>query len=135
MNRARRLGQEYPQTLLGQMVSSGTLDIAGIQQAVNQGDNHAIHIIEEAGHHLGLALVNLTHVINPQKIILGSPVLDLNGRLLDHILSTVDEHILPHLAGKTEITVSQLDKDAILMGATAVLLERSLNLWQGWRPR
>lgn len=58
------------------------LDAQDVLQAVEQGDELATRIWEEMCRYLGLAAVNLQHVVNPELIVFAGGLINAGDRLL-----------------------------------------------------
>lgn len=88
-----------------------------------EGNEHCIKLLEELGETIGVALTNLIHIINPEKIVLGGGVTNSEQFILPAIRRTVDKWSLTPDAKRTEIVVSKFGDDATIIGAVALLLE------------
>src|SRR5690625_1486113 len=87
------------------------------------GNQDCIKLLEELGETIGVALTNLIHIINPEKIVLGGGVTNSEQFILPAIRRTVDKWSLTPDAKRTEIVVSKFGDDATIIGAVALLLE------------
>jgi len=89
-------------------------------------------LFRSPGTYLGLALTTVVHVINPGRIILGGSLIRLGDDFITQVRRTVNEHVLPQLADRLDIVLSELDDKMVVLGAGALLLERELDLWQSY---
>ncbi|MGB3161794.1 ROK family transcriptional regulator [Carnobacterium sp.] len=82
-----------------------------------------IDILEETGQLIGIGVVNLIHLLNPNKIVLGGGVLNSAEFLMKDIRQTIQERALTEKARmNTVIEVSLLGKNSTILGAAALLL-------------
>ena len=88
----------------------------------NSGKEGYIRVLQETGEIIGIGLTNLIHLINPRKIVLGGGVMKSEKFLLPVIKQTIDQRVLTPGAKQTEVVVTNLGKDATLLGAVALLL-------------
>lgn len=104
--------------------SSGT-DIAEIRSgaladSVKKGDKAVKRLIEEAATVLGYAVVNIVHVLCPDKIILGGGLVEaMEELLLDHIREVANECVMPVYKNRFKIVAAKLGDDAGVMGSAA----------------
>jgi len=96
-----------------------------IIDAAKKGDKFAIEILSDAGYHIGRGLAVLIHLLNPEIIILSGRGSRAGKLWQAPIQQALNEHCIPRLAVGTEIQVSQLGHDAELIGAAALVMERS----------
>lgn len=70
------------------------IDGKAVGHAALLGDKIALEVVQEAGYWLGLGLVNIIHMFNPQAIILGGSVSQLGDILLIPAKRTIEKYIL-----------------------------------------
>jgi N-acetylglucosamine repressor len=127
-NHARRIAQECPDSLLNKFSRNGDIDLAVIREAVEQEDTQALQLIESTGVHLGQALILAITLLNPARVILTGRLLQLGDPFVREVRRTVEGRAVPYIASHTEIALTQLGDEAILLGAGAMLLEKTLGL-------
>src|SRR5690625_2807002 len=88
-----------------------------------EGNEHCIKILEELGETIGVALTNLIHIINPEKIVLVGGVTNSEQFIMPAIGRKDDKRSLTPDAKRTDIVVSKFGDDATIIGAVALLLE------------
>jgi len=86
------------------------------------GDENCVRVLEETGDIIGIALTNLIHVMNPEKIVLGGGALKAERFLMPRIKQAIENRALTPDAKQTTITVSDLGDDATLLGAISLFL-------------
>ncbi|ULQ51499.1 ROK family protein [Flavihumibacter fluvii] len=94
-----------------------------IINAALKGDQFAIEILSHAGYNIGRGIAILVHLLNPESIVLSGRG-SIGGKLwLTPIQQALNEHCIPKIAEKMEISISPLGNDAELIGAAALVME------------
>ena len=96
-----------------------------VTDAARHGDELALEVLTEAATYIGLGLVNLIHILEPQRILLGGGVSQAGELLFEPIRQTVHDRVMSPVFRGVEIQPAALGKDVGLMGAVAWVLERS----------
>jgi glucokinase len=92
-----------------------------ISEAASKGDILAIHALERAGTHLGLALATFVHIFNPSVVIFGGGVSFSGKFLLDPVKASLEKHVMDKsYLNNLLITNAELGDNAGLMGALAL---------------
>ncbi|GAC1636379.1 MAG: ROK family protein [Ktedonobacteraceae bacterium] len=89
--------------------------------AAEAGIPLACEIIATAAEALGIGLVNIIHIFNPEKIILGGGVTQMGALLLDPTLHIVGERTMAVPRKAAHIVLAQLGHDVGLVGAGALI--------------
>lgn len=98
-----------------------------VYEAVLNGKDSLKKVFHDTGMLIGVGLTNLIHVMNPKLIVLGGGVMNAEEMLLPSVHETIANLALTPEAKETEVVVSQLKKDATLLGATALVLVEIFN--------
>jgi predicted NBD/HSP70 family sugar kinase len=94
-----------------------------IIEASWRGDKVAMDAIAEIGRRLGLALVNLVHLIDPEIIIIGGS-LAMAGNVLTHsIYNTLRESAMHAFREDLRLELSGMGQDACLAGCHAMVMK------------
>lgn len=93
-----------------------------LYQLALQGDKDCIHMLEDTGSIIGIGLINLVHVINPDIIILGGGVSKAEKFILPSIEKVIHERGLTQEARETKVVTTSLGDDATSLGAVSLLL-------------
>jgi glucokinase len=94
------------------------LDGKAVGEAAAQGDALALVVIRDAGRWLGLGLVALVHLFNPQVIVIGGSVVNLGDLIFDPARQTLAEYLIdPAFNAPDLLRVAQLGDDVCLFGA------------------
>ena len=119
--------------ILGDEVPSITKDLAGgdldrisfdiVVQAARLGDSVALEALQDVGKYLGIGVVNLVNIFNPELIVLGGALSLANEFLLPVIRGTVCESALKPPCENIHFEASAHGADACVMGAVALVLD------------
>lgn len=92
-----------------------------VTELAYQGDEASRQLLVEAGVAMGVGIVNLAHLFNPQRVILGGGV-SLNAGPLwwDAIRETVKVRTMASCQQGLEIVAAGLGDDAGLLGGVAI---------------
>ena len=101
----------------------GNLTPKIIYEAALKGDKFAIQIIQKTGYYLGLGLVNLVNLLNPEVIVIGGDISQVADILLKSVKEVVSSRALSAPAKRAEILASHFGKDAGIIGAATLFLE------------
>jgi glucokinase len=91
-----------------------------VVQAAKQGDAMAIDVLRRAGLFIGMAIANLVHLFNPQRIVVGGGVSNAGDLLFEPMRQGADEHIMPSYRDSFDIVPAALGDDVGLLGAAAL---------------
>jgi glucokinase len=98
--------------------SVDVVDGKAVGDAAARGDRLALEIIREAGRWLGLGLVNLIHLFNPQVIVCGGSVAMLGDLIFDPACHTIAQYVIdPAFNVPGLIRLAELGDDVCLVGA------------------
>lgn len=92
-----------------------------VARAAEAGIPLAREIITQAGEALGAGLVNIIHIFNPERIILGGGVTRMGDMLLQPALHLVHERTMQAPYEVTRIDVAELGENVGLIGAGALV--------------
>ncbi|MEJ7648747.1 MAG: ROK family transcriptional regulator [Nakamurella sp.] len=98
----------------------GSLTLRDVVTRTNRGDVACRRVVEDAGHHLGVALSHLVNLINPEVIVLGGQLALAADVLLGPVRAALDRCALPIAVGSAELRVGALKDTADVIGALAV---------------
>jgi len=123
---ARRRITQGERSSLVEMVAGKIEDITAekIGVAARAGDSLALDIIAEAGNYLGVGMVNLVNIFNPEMLIVGGGVAKIGDLLLDPARQVVKERAFQISAQAVRIVPAQLGDEAGVLGAAVFALEQ-----------
>lgn len=91
--------------------------------ALLHNDAASLDIIKETGRYLGIALVNIMHILNPEVIVLAGGMAGSGDLLMNPVKQVIREKAFHASAKETKIVFSQLGNDAGVIGAAGCLLK------------
>lgn len=91
-------------------------------EQAQRNDPFSIELLYETGAIIGVGLVNLIHLVNPSKIVLGGGVMKSEKFILSAILESIDRRAMTAEAKQTSVMVTKLGDEATLLGAVSLLL-------------
>jgi len=123
---ARKRITQGERSSLVEMVAGKIEDITAekIGVAARAGDPLALDIIAEAGNYLGVGMVNLVNIFNPEMLIVGGGVAKVGDLLLDPARQVVKERTFQISAQAVRIVLAQLGDEAGVLGAAVFALEQ-----------
>jgi predicted NBD/HSP70 family sugar kinase len=93
-----------------------------IDAAIN-GDKFSVSLISEAGYHIGRGIAILVHLLNPELVLISGRGSRAGKLWITPIQQALNEHCIPKLAEHLEIQISELQYNAELLGAAALVME------------
>ena len=97
---------------------------ATVNLAAKNGDALAREVIAQAAYYLGVGVVNLVNIFNPEMVIIGGSVADMGDLLLQPVRQMVAERAFPLYAQTVRIAPARLGNDAGLFGAAIYAREQ-----------
>jgi len=120
---ARRALREGAVSLMEELVDDlEHITAEMVAEAAARGDAVARQILERAAFYIGLGLVNVIHIVEPQRIIVGGGVSRAGNLLFDPIRRTVEERLMSPVYHGVDILPAALGDDVGLLGAVALVL-------------
>lgn len=95
-----------------------------VLQAAQDGDYVASELISRTARYLGLGLVNLVNIFNPELIIIGGGLANMGSLLLDPAVEVVNERAFRVSSQAVRIELTMLGGDAAALGAVALVAEK-----------
>lgn len=108
--------------------SASTLQLEDVAAACGSGNELARTVVAESAHFLGTALAGMVGALSVRRIVLVGTLTVLGEAWLETVRATVRSRVLPLLAAETSIEIGRVDADAVVLGASALLLTRELGL-------
>lgn len=97
-----------------------------LHRAAEMGDALALRVITQAGRYLGVGLVNLINIFNPDAVVIGGGAGRLGQFLLDPAREVVAERAFPLSVAAARIVSSELWDNAAVLGCVPYLRQTSL---------
>ncbi len=100
------------------------VDAEMVAQAAKSGDDLALGVMNEAAYNLGLGLVVLLNVFDPDMIVLGGGVSQELDMMMPHILEAIRSQAMTQHKDPVPIVQSKLGDDVGLLGAAALVFDK-----------
>ena len=94
---------------------------AMVAEAARSGDVLASEIMYTAATNLGVGVVNLVHIFNPERVIIGGGVSQAGEMIFEPVQQVVAERIMPDII--VDILPAKLGDDSGLLGAATLVLD------------
>ncbi len=126
-NEAIRRIRDGERSSLVEMVAGKIEDITAekVSLAAQSGDLLASTVIAQAADYLGIGVVNLVNIFNPEMVIIGGSVAKMGDLLFDPVRRLGRERAFPLLANAVSIVPAQLGDDAGIHGAAIFALQQT----------
>lgn len=116
------MAQEYlkggKSTKYREMAADGEITPYIVAKAAEAGDPVAKRIFEKVGTYIGMGLVSVINLLNPEKVIIGGGVAEAGDLLLDPIRKTIKERAMVVAGNSVEIVRAELGNSAGVIGAS-----------------
>ena len=99
-----------------------------VAEAAKQGDALALKVFNKATEYLGIGIASLVNLFNPEMVLIGGGVSMAGDLFFENIRKVVGQHVMQSSGQKLGINPMAFGKNAALMGAFALVLNRVLNL-------
>ena len=106
-------------------IESITAEKVGV--AAQGGDSLALEVVLKAATYLGVGMVNLVNIFNPEMIIVGGGMAKMGDLLLDPARQVVRERAFQLPAQAVSIVPAQLGDDAGMLGAAIFAFQQELD--------
>lgn len=107
-------------TLLAQ---TETISAEHVFKAARQGDKVAQQVLEEAIHYLGIGLVNMINLLNPEIVVIGGGVAEAGDDLFLPLRRIITKHAIP-AAANVLLKKATLGIEAGVIGMLCLLREQ-----------
>jgi predicted NBD/HSP70 family sugar kinase len=131
IERAAREGlPHHPNSLLRDLCQGkpAALSARLVAQAARQGDDFSRSILNTAAEFMGLGLATLINLQNPDAIILGGGIMNMQDLIFDRVVDVARRRSLRAIGEQTLIRPASLGKESKTMGAVSLILNEVLNL-------
>ncbi|MEE8204452.1 MAG: ROK family protein, partial [Dehalococcoidales bacterium] len=125
---ARRRLKEGQTSALKQIAAGGIESITAedVAAAAQSGDLLSREVIHQAAHYLGVGMVNIVNIFNPDMIIVGGGVAKMGELLLEPARQVVLKRAFELPARAVRIVTAQLGDDAGVLGAALFAREQKV---------
>ena len=102
----------------------GKITATDVFAAAAAGDMPAKGILDEAIYYLGIGLVNLVNLLDPEVLVIGGGVANAGEALLAPLRSMLAEKAVTHIAKHVKLKKAALGQEAGAVGMLCLLRER-----------
>ncbi len=95
-----------------------------VEKAARSDDPLAKEVMEKAGESLGIGVVNLLHLFDPQLIIIGGGVSKSGELIFQPVRRVIASRAMPAFKHRAQVVPSALGDDSGLLGAVAWVMEK-----------
>jgi glucokinase len=122
----RRVKEElknYPDSKIWELISKNPDNLTPkiIDMAAVQGDEFAMSVIIDLGHHLGAAFSSVCNLLNISTFIIGGGVAGFGEPLFKTIKETMTQRVLTSLRPTVKVIPAKLKNDAGIKGASSLV--------------
>jgi glucokinase len=115
---------------LAKKVGTDLADIrsGAIADAIENGDKSIKALVEEASESIGLAVVNLVHILCPDKVVLGGGLVEaMEDLIVGTVRKTARQYVMSVYKDRFEVVAAKLGDDAGVLGAAACARQELAN--------
>jgi predicted NBD/HSP70 family sugar kinase len=116
---------ELLKTVYGERAGMEGCNFEDLEKQIKSGDTAYTEHYRRACESLGVGIINIINVINPDRIIIGDDMARPNPELMEKtVRETVQKGILPDVFDELTLSISAYQGDPILTGAAIVAIDR-----------
>lgn len=94
-----------------------------VTELAHDGDDEARRIVADVGRRLGLGIVSLVNVLNPEIVVIGGGAIGAGDLLLEPAREVVAEQAMPSLRDLARIEPARFGAEAGMLGAATLAFE------------
>jgi len=98
-------------------------DAETIYQLASRGDPRVVTAISAVGEYLGIGLVSLVNIFDPDLVVIGGPMARCGKWLINPAERVLSERLMLRRARNLHITVGTLGENSCALGAASILVE------------
>lgn len=112
-----------------QLVSLSENEVTAIEvsKAASKGDSFSIELLDEVAEYLGIGIINLIHLFNPEVVILGGGVMNDSELLLLSIKRRILDRGIFEMVRHVNVHNSVLGKNASVIGSVGMFFNELTN--------
>jgi glucokinase len=125
--KARARIEAGEKSVMRELVKGDLDEITGatVGHAVEQGDVLALDIVREAGRIIGLGMVSLLHLFNPEILVFGGGVSNIGEPLFAPMREAIQQHCIDRAYWENlRIEQAALGENVSIIGAAALVVTR-----------
>jgi glucokinase len=118
-----RLAETRLTSALREPFETGNLSLEALIEAACSGDKLAFQILDETGSYVGRALAFALNLLSPELVVLGGPLTQDGGIILEAVQRQVRLHALQHIWKQTRMICDGYDELGAARGAALVAID------------
>lgn len=114
-------------SLIAELVNGDLSKVTGstVGQAAQRGDALALSIVERAGKIVGMGIVSLLHIFNPEIVVVGGGVSNLGDLIFKPMRDAIEQHAIDAAYWRDlRIEMPGLAEDVSIIGAAVLVATR-----------
>jgi len=120
-----KCGYDEENFIVGEeLVNLNDLQLHHLIKALKYGSDYAASFFEEIGKIVGFELTRVINLLDPQMIVIGGEILNVNNAILDPIKKTVQNEFSQLSSRRIHITGSSLSQYSVALGAATIILKK-----------
>jgi glucokinase len=118
---------EHPDSLIWKIINDDLEKLTPIiiQEAMEQGDEYALSIVNDMGLHLGSALASVSNLLDISTFIIGGGVAGFGEPLFSATGKAIKTRVLTSLRKRVKVLPAKLKNNAGIKGASALVFYKS----------
>jgi glucokinase-like ROK family protein len=126
---ARMLIQNAPDSIIHSLITSPEeINTDLLWQAYQKGDLLITNLIAQAGETIGKALAHTVATLNINTVVVSGSLSRFGEGIRNPIEMGIRNAVLPAIAQKTKVELSNLDEEIVILGAASLLLKNELGV-------
>jgi len=118
----RLYGRLYKKSEIYENFAANSNKSLAIKQAFESGEKAAVKTVHDAISTLGMGIVSLINLFNPQMVVLGGGLVETLGDvIIDRTIRVVKEFAMPGTCEEVQIIRTNLGDDAPIVGGAALI--------------
>ncbi|HCY36278.1 MAG: ROK family protein [Candidatus Margulisiibacteriota bacterium] len=96
------------------------IDAKTLSEAAKKGDKFSLEQIKENAYYIGIGLVNIINILDPELIVIGGGVSQIGEILFDEIRNAINKRCTMNVDSIAPVVPAQLGTDAGILGAISL---------------
>lgn len=118
-----RLAESYVLSVLREPYQMGQVTLGALISAARSGDKIAYQVLDETGTHVGKVVAIALNLLGPELVVLGGPLIQDDGIVLEAVRRQVRLRALQHIAIRTRIVADDQGELAGARGAASLAID------------
>jgi len=108
----------------GKSVALKDIQLQHLLCALKDKNKEAIRFFKEVGNIVGMELIKVINMLDPQLIVIGGEILRSKEYILEPIKNTIENRYSSTVSRKTQIIGSSLSQYSVALGAATIILKK-----------